>query len=62
MMTDAAHGTISAHRTSRRPGKASFRSCARPSDTTTVTSTTTTTQITVLATTVGSASCSRSRA
>ena len=62
MMSEAAHGTISAQRTSRRPGKRWFRNCARPSEITMVTATTTTTHTTVFATTVGSAGCSRSRA
>src|SRR5438445_7473217 len=40
MISEAAHGTMSAARTSHRPGKAWCRSWARPSDTTTVTPTT----------------------
>ena len=61
-MSEAAHGTMSAHRTSRRPGKDSFRSWASPSESAMVTATTTATQTTVFATTVGRASCSRRRA
>ena len=47
MTTDAAHGTMSAQRTIRRPGKAAFRSAASPSEMRMVTPTTTTTQVMV---------------
>ncbi len=60
-MSEAAHGTISAQRTTRRPGNSRFRNCASASETSSVTATTTATQTTVLATTVGSASCSARR-
>ena len=62
MITDAAHGTMSAQRTSRRPGKLLSRNCASPSDIRRVTTTMTVTQTTVFATTVVSASCRSSRA
>ena len=61
-MSEAAHGTISAHRTTRRPGNSRLRNCASPSEIRSVTPTTTTTHTTVLATTAGSAACSASRA
>jgi hypothetical protein len=60
--SEAAHGTISAQRTNRRPGKRWLRSCASPSEITTVTATTAVTHTTVLSTTTGSAGCSSSRA
>ena len=60
-MSEAAHGTIKAQRTRRRPGNSSFRSWAMPSEPAMVTTTIATTQISVLATTVTSASCSRRR-
>ena len=47
IITDAAHGAISAHRATRRPGKRWLNSCASASDSSMVTPTTTTTQITV---------------
>ncbi len=62
MISAAAHGTINAQRTRRRPGNAAFSSWARPSEITMVTPTTSATHVTVLATTVGSASWSRRRA
>ena len=61
MMTDAAHGTMSAQRTSVRPGKRAPRSCASASDSKIVTATTTATQTTVFATTMASGSCRKSR-
>ena len=61
MMSDAAHGTISAHRTSARPGNSLARNWARPSESSSVTPTTLTTHTTVVATTAGSASCCTSR-
>ena len=61
MISEAAHGTISAQRTSAGPGNAAFRNWARPSEITTVTPTTVATHTIVFATTVGSASCSSSR-
>ena len=61
-MSEAAHGTISAHRTSRRPGKDSFRSWASPSESAMVSATTIATQTTVFAATAGRASCSSRRA
>ena len=45
--TLAAHGTITASRTSRRPGNAWWSSCASASEITIVTATTPTTQTTV---------------
>ncbi len=60
-MSDAAHGTMRAQRTSRRPGKAASRSWASPSEITIVIPTTRATHVTVLPITVGSASCSRRR-
>ncbi|GAA2455077.1 hypothetical protein GCM10010191_87630 [Actinomadura vinacea] len=45
--TEAAHGTISAQRTSRRPGNRALSSCASGSESTTVAATTPTTQSTV---------------
>ena len=60
-MSDAAHGTMSAQRTSRRPGKLAFRNWPRASESTMVTPTMTTTQTAVFASTVGSASCSNRR-
>ena len=47
IITEAAHGMISAHRATRRPGNRWLNSWARPSEISTVTATTTTTQITV---------------
>jgi len=47
IITEAAHGMMSAHRVSRRPGNLWWRSWARPSEINTVTATTTTTQTTV---------------
>ena len=61
-MSEAAHGTMSAQRTSRRPGKLAFRNCPRPSEMTMVAATITATHSAVFASTVGRASCSRRRA
>src|SRR6202034_4798099 len=47
IITEAAHGMISAHRVTRRPGNLWLNSWARPSEISTVTATTTTTQMTV---------------
>ena len=47
IITEAAHGMISAHRVTRRPGNRWWKSWARPSEISTVTATTTTTQTTV---------------
>jgi hypothetical protein len=55
MISDAAHGTITAQRTSRRPAKSLDRNCASPRLISTVTVTTATTQTAVFASTVGSA-------
>ena len=54
------HGTINAQRTTRRPKKRLFTNCARPRESTMVIATTETTQTSVVASTLGSASC-RSR-
>ena len=60
IITDAAHGAISAVRATRRPGNRSLNSCASASEISRVTPTTATTQITVRVTTPSSAgSCHR---
>src|ERR1700742_3969918 len=51
MTSDAAHGTIRAQRTIRRPGNRLFRNWASPKETPIVTATTSITQITVLSST-----------
>jgi hypothetical protein len=51
MTTLAAHGMMMVSRTSRRPGNALLRNCARPSDSSTVMPTTPTTQTAVFAST-----------
>src|SRR5436190_13035491 len=55
MRTDAAHGAISAHRATRRPGNRLLNSWASPSETTVVMATTDTTQTTVRSTTPANA-------
>ena len=62
MISDAAHGTISAHLTSARPGKSWLSNCASASEMTTVMLTTAVTHTAVFASTVGSAGCSSRRA
>ena len=47
IITEAAHGMMSAHRATRRPGNLWLNSWARPSEISMVTATTTTTQTTV---------------
>lgn len=56
-MSDAAHGTMIAQRTKRRPGNSLTRNCARPRLMTIVSATTATTQTSVFDRTVGSDSC-----
>lgn len=52
-MSDAAHGTMIAQRTYRRPGNSLTRNCANPRLMRIVSTTTATTQMSVFVSTVG---------